>query len=102
MRKPQTPTNQYQAEQASEAIPSGKDLLVEGTNVLAVEVHQSKEDSSDLVFDLKLEANTPHPDRLRRNLDHSETRKLLAEISDFLPSGVAGWLLQELSRATAE
>ena len=33
-------------------------LLVEGTNLLAVEVHQSVPDSSDLSFDLSLEANS--------------------------------------------
>jgi len=33
------------------------DLLVDGTNVIAVEVHQSTRDSSDLSFDLSLTAN---------------------------------------------
>ena len=35
---------------------NGQDLLVEGTNVIAVEVHQTSSDSSDVSFDLSLTA----------------------------------------------
>lgn len=38
---------------------NGMPWLVEGTNVLAVEVHQNAASSSDLVFDLELELGSP-------------------------------------------
>src|SRR5205823_870853 len=43
-------------------------LLVTGTNVIAVEIHQSNGDSSDISFDLKLTASTSTSTTITSNL----------------------------------
>jgi hypothetical protein len=67
-------------------------ILMAGTNVIAVEVHQFRTNSTDLSFDLELIGYSESSDALRPSLAVQNTGSVL---SLKWPDGFSGWAAQE-------
>jgi hypothetical protein len=74
------------------------DLLREGKNVIAVEVHQSDPDSSDLSFDLQLVSNLPSVEEAVRSIDISALKGKLTTCTPPLQLDDWGWELLDQAR----
>lgn len=76
--------------------------LREGSNVIAVEVHQNDPDSSDLSFDLQLLTNVLSLEKTMEAIDVNALKELLEKDSDFPPLDASLWKIIDESRKPRE